>query len=224
MSFINRVVIDGATGFVGTWMREMAPRGVDIYAFSKKGYDTGIIDTMSMTHIVHLANIAPTRAIEAAKRNGARLLYCSSGAVYDQQNEYADNKRAWEVECRASGVDVVIARLFTFYGKGIDSHKAIHQFYKSVIEGRPLQVWGDGSTVRSYMHGSQLGRALWQLLFEGVNGEAYDVGSTRPTTTLRLAQRISAFTGSKIEFVDKQITNPYYMPNQEMLWYNKLTK
>lgn len=217
-----RVVITGATGFVGQWMLNTAPPDVDIYPMNREGYENGHLDTMSFTHCVHLANISPTRVIKATQRNEARLLYCSSGAVYDMQTEYANNKKRWEVECHVSGVDIVIARLFTFYGDGIDSGKAIHQFFKSAREGKPLQVWGDGSTVRSYMHGAQLGRAMWDVLMHGWNGEAYDIGSMFPTTTLRLAKRISKFTGCGIEFVDKPIDNPYYLPNQEMLWYNKI--
>jgi len=117
-----------------------------------------------------------------------------------------------ERRMRNSRVDYVIARLFTFFGDGLDDGKAYSQFVKAAREGRPLQVWGDGSTVRSYMHGSTMARRMWELLLTGESGHAYDVGSTRPQTVLRLAQRISAFTGAPIEFVDRDVPMPYYVP------------
>ena len=137
------------------------------------------------------------------------MLYASSGIVYYPiQSPYKQNKEIWESYCTESGVYCVIARLFTFFGKGLDDGKAWTQFTKAARESRPLEVWGD--CTRSYMHASTMARLMWDALLN--KSGIVDIGSTRPQTVKRLAQRISAFTGAKIEYIDKPVAVPYYVP------------
>jgi nucleoside-diphosphate-sugar epimerase len=208
-----KVLVTGGTGFVGHWMKRTQPDNITAFYFNREKYQSAWWEAMGhYDYVVHLANIQPWRAVICAKRNNARLLYCSSGAAYDQPGEYADNKRRWERECLDSGVDVVIARLFCFFGDRLDSGKAYTQFMRAARAGTPLKVWGDGSTVRSYLHGRDLGRQMWAVLLRGKSGEVYDIGSDRPTTILQLAQRIAKAAGCKIEMVDGDVPMPYYMP------------
>jgi nucleoside-diphosphate-sugar epimerase len=187
------VLITGGTGFVGSWMAKTKPAGFEIYALNRHNYETEWWDMWDFDYIVHLANVSPDKVIEASRYNHVRVLYCSSGIVYHEENntEYRQNKIKWEKACLDSGVDVVIARLFTFSGEGLDDNKAIVQFQKAAGAGQPLRVWGDGSCIRSYMHGSILGKWMWAILLKGKTGEAYDVGDDKPITMLELARRYS---------------------------------
>jgi nucleoside-diphosphate-sugar epimerase len=225
---MDKILVTGGTGFVGHWMQKTQPPGTNCLYSGRSRADWNVIakaktleeakpeieDSFNQParYVVHLANISPTESIELARRNNARLLYCSSGAAYDQPGEYADNKRRWERECLSSGVDVVIARLFCFFGDRLDDGKAYTQFMRAARAGTPLRVWGDGSTVRSYLHGRDLGKQMWAILLRGERGETYDVGSDRPTTILQLARRIAGAAGCKIEMVDGDVPMPYYMP------------
>jgi nucleoside-diphosphate-sugar epimerase len=190
---MDRVLITGGTGFVGYWMNQTQPKEVVGWYLSHKDYRAIQWDRVFCDYVVHLANVSPTSAIATAQRNNARLLYCSSGIVYHDENntEYRQNKMKWERECLFSYDNVVIARLFTFCGDRLDYGKAIVQFERAAREGKPLHVWGDGSCVRSYMHGEELGRWMWAILLNGKSGEAYDVGSDEPVTMLELAKRYS---------------------------------
>jgi len=213
MSSMPKVLITGGTGFVGTWMQKTQPSGLACHYIGRAEYERMKWTKERYDYYVHLANVNPTRVVDACEWFSARMLYASSGIIYTSlETQYAHDKRLWEWHCKSSGVNVVIARLFTFFGDGLDDGKAWTQFTKAAREGRPLQVWGNGSTVRSYMHGSTMARRMWELLLHGESGHAYDVGSTRPQTVLQLAQRISAFTGAPIEFVDKDVPMPYYVP------------
>ena len=211
-----RVLITGQTGFVGHWMTKKIPPGVEFVGGGRDFYNSGIMEHLNaITHIVHLAHVAPFDVIELAQRWGARLLYCSSGIVYHPENDtrYRHEKVQWENVCRASGVDVVIARLFTFFGAGLDANKAIVQFRQAAQERRPLKVWR--GVTRSYMHGAELGRQMWRVLFQGESGRAYDIGSKRPVSLERLAKRYQAFTGCEIQYIDGQVPMPYYVPRGE---------
>lgn len=207
----KNVLITGGTGFVGSWMRKTQPAHLNAWFMSRADYEMVYIErTTGIDYVVHLANVSPYPAIECARRNDARLLYCSSGAVYhpENDNEYRRNKMDWESECLYSGVDVIIARPFTFLGFS----PAQTTLFDAARAGRPLEVWGD--CIRSFMTGADLGRMMWAILFEGERGQAYDVGSDRPVTILRLAQRIKALcrTDSEIVFVDKPVPMPVYLP------------
>lgn len=209
------VIVTGGTGFVGTWMQKTQPEGVNAACLSRANYSEAL-ESMECDAIVHLANISPTLAIEQTKRNNARLLYCSSGIVYYPENniQYRQNKIEWEAECLQSGADVVIARLFTFRGNGLDDNKAIVQFERAAKANKPLHIWGDGSTIRSYMHGIQLGVLMWAILQNGKRGEAYDVGSDTPITMLELANRIVAENNSKSKIIvdGGKDAMPIYLP------------
>ena len=209
-------LVTGGTGFVGSWMRKTQPKDVDAVYLSHADYDNMLWESFTFSHVVHLANISPARVVAYCKRNDARLLYCSSGIVYHPENntEYRQNKLAWEKECLASGVDVVIARLFTFYGDGLDDNKAIVQFKKAAKEGKPLRIWGDGKTVRSYMHGRDLGKWMWAILLRGESGVAYDVGDETPVTMLQLAELCVAGKKPKPEIIIEggKDPMPVYLP------------
>lgn len=212
MSSTSRVLITGATGFVGHWMRKTKPEGVEFIGIDHDAYDTLLDFIDELTHIVHLAPVHPERVIKMAQEQNARLLYCSSGIVYypEQDTKYRHDKVTGEQACRVDNLDYVIARLFTFYGNMTQPDKAITQFFERARQGKPLQVWGD--CTRSYMHGAEMGRQMWKILFEGERGKAYDVGSKNPVSLLRLAQRIDRFTGCGIEFTSKRVPVPYYVP------------
>lgn len=222
---MNKVLITGGTGFVGYWMSKTKPANVSVTYLGRKAYDKYMDGGFTNRYdaFVHLAPVAPHHMIADAIYNHARLLYCSSGIVYHPEgdSQYRRDKIAWEVDCIASGVDYVIARLFAFSGEKLDDGKAITQFYKRAIAGEPLQVYGDGSTIRSYMHGYDLGRMMWAILERGERGKAYDVGSLTPVTMLELALFIIHTTKSKstIEFVDKPNPVPIYLPSRENMLY-----
>lgn len=217
---MDRILITGGTGFVGYWMQQVSHGPKDLYfsVLSHEAFDRGDWEDQSWNYIVHLAPVAPYSVIGCAMKCGARVLFASSGAVYNRNTEYARNKRTWEHFCMDSltysKVDVVVARLFTFYGKHLDDDKALTKFIKSAKAGEPIRIYGDGNTVRSYMNGDEMGKWMWAILFKGQSGEAYDVGSDKPVTMLELAQMVNKTFGNRSEIIieNKPEECPYYMP------------
>ena len=222
---MNNVLITGGTGFVGHWMKVTKPANVSVTYLGRAAYHE--FTQLNWKHFnfdgyVHLAPVSPHPAIVGAKWNHARLLYCSSGIVYHPEwnTDYRKDKVLWEQDVITAGIDAVIARLFTFSGDKLDDGKAIVQFYKCAIAGKPLQIYGDGSTIRSYMHGYDLGKMMWAILEHGKSGAAYDVGSLVPVTMLELAKFIIFTTKSKskIEFVNKPSPMPVYLPHKDRIF------
>lgn len=145
------------------------------------------------------------------------VLLVSSGAVYGPQPEqvrrlpedwpgapstfqafsaYGEGKRVAELLCeiyRRRGVETRIARCFTFLGPllPLDEGFAAGNFIADALAGRPILVKGDGRTARSYLYAGDLAAWLWTILFRGVPGQAYNVGSDQEITIRELAERIA---------------------------------
>jgi dTDP-glucose 4,6-dehydratase len=156
------------------------------------------------------------RVLDFADRtNTRRMLFLSSGAVYgrqppglartpedylggpdlsDARSAYAEAKRLGELLCagyhQERGLDVMIARGFAFVGPHLplDRHFAAGNFLCDALEGRPIQVRGDGTARRSYMYASDLALWLWTLLLTGSPGRAYNVGSETEVSIADLAR------------------------------------
>lgn len=208
------VLITGGTGFVGTWMKRTKPDDIDAYYLTKDGYENTSWYYQPWNYIVHLAPCEPNHSIHCCDIFGGRLLYCSSGAAYNLNTDYAKAKRWYEQECLDSAINVVIARLFTFYGEGQNENKAIVEFIRRAKANEPLVISGDGNTTRSYMHGSELGKWMWAILLKGKRGEIYDVGSDMPWTMLQLAQAVIRKYNSKSKIVIEGGCDPVpvYLP------------
>ncbi len=155
------------------------------------------------------------RIIDLARSQGiTRLLFISSGAVYDPQpsevdqlsetfattgrpaNLYAQIKRESEamfLEAARAGLRVSIARLFTFAGPYLPLNKnfAIGNFVNDALHGGPIQILGDGTTVRSYLYAADLAIWLWTVMLRGESGSIFNVGSDQAVSILELARAVA---------------------------------
>ncbi|MFI5349675.1 MAG: NAD-dependent epimerase/dehydratase family protein [Elusimicrobiota bacterium] len=158
------------------------------------------------------------RTLEFAERCGVKkFLFVSSGAVYGRQrpevarvaendpalvapldppSAYAEGKRAAErlgAEAAGRGLDVTCARCFAFVGPHLplDEHFAAGNFLRDALKGGPIEVKGDGTTVRSYLYAADLAAWLWAILLKGRPGRAYNVGSERGISIADLARFIA---------------------------------
>jgi UDP-glucuronate 4-epimerase len=119
------------------------------------------------------ANVRGTYVLlEAAHRAGVgRFVFGSSSSVYGINSRvpfteddpvampispYAATKIAGEAACHAYshlyGMTIICLRFFTVYGARQRPDLAIHKFARLISEGRPVPVFGDGSTRRDYTY------------------------------------------------------------------------
>jgi len=188
----------------------------------------GIDDPLLMRDVV----VEGTKnVLEYARQHKVkRLLFISSGAVYGNQhsdvshipedytgspnplnplNAYGCAKRQAENLCalyhHQYGVDYVIARCFAFIGPYLpqNAHFAIGNFIRDGINGGPIVVKGDGTTIRSYLYADDLAEWLWTILKKGRTGETYNVGSNEAITIADLAHLVSSCFKTKPEVIIK---------------------
>jgi nucleoside-diphosphate-sugar epimerase len=152
-----------------------------------------------------------------------KCLFTSSGAVYGPQpshivhvdesflggpdplepvSAYGEGKRVAEhmgaVASHALGWEWKVARCFAFVGPHLplNTHFAAGNFILNALEGQPIQVAGDGTAMRSYLHAADLAVWLWTILFRGVTRRAYNVGSFDGVSIADLARAVVEATGS----------------------------
>jgi nucleoside-diphosphate-sugar epimerase len=197
-----KVLISGGSGFCGFWLRQTQPDTIEGTYLYRKDYSEGEWREKHWDAIIHAAPVSPIYVLQ----NSKKVLYISSGAVYEGQTDYAKKKRHWESQC------VDIARLFSFVGSHLNRH-VVHDFIECAKQGKPLEVWGDGSTVRSYLYGSDLGDWLWKILLKGEG--VYNVGSAIPYTILETARIIADIIPAKIVVLGDRTPSSYYLPNTD---------
>jgi UDP-glucose 4-epimerase len=111
------------------------------------------------------------------------------------------------------GLDVRVVRLFNTVGPR-QSHKygmVLPNFVKAAIEGMPIQIHGDGTQTRCFIHVLDVVEALLQVMEnESISGEVFNIGNPEETSILQLAKSVISLTNStsNFEFIDHDSIYP----------------
>lgn len=155
----------------------------------------------------------------ARQKNVKAILHTSSGAVYGKQPSelthisesytgcpdiydtnaaYGEGKRVAEMLSslyfKNYNVPSKIARCFAFVGPylPIDTHFAIGNFIKNIIDQEDIFIKGDGTPYRSYMYASDLCIWLWTILFKAPPCRPYNVGSDDSYNLKQVAEIVAS--------------------------------
>ena len=116
--------------------------------------------------------IGTVRLLEWARERAVpRFLFASSSSVYGGNTKvpfseddfvdrpvspYAATKKAGELLCHTychlHGMNVAALRFFTVYGPRQRPEMAIHKFTRGILEGKAVDLYGDGSSRRDYTY------------------------------------------------------------------------
>lgn len=140
-----------------------------VHLAARAGVRPSLIDPLAYEE----TNVRGTYSLlEAARRYGTeQFIFGSSSSVYGINalvpfaeedpvtqpiSPYAATKIAGEAACQAYGhlygMRVVCLRFFTVYGARQRPDLAIHKFARLIAEGRPVPMFGDGSSRRDYTY------------------------------------------------------------------------
>jgi UDP-glucuronate 4-epimerase len=156
--------------------------------------------------------------LEAARETGiGRFICASSSSVYgvlktapfredmaltSTISPYAATKLAVEQVCsnysHLYGMRTVNLRFFTVYGPGQRPDLAIHKFTKLILEGKPIDQYGDGSTRRDYTYIDDIVQGVVACLsYEGQLCDVFNLGESQTTTLNELIAVIEQTLGKK---------------------------
>jgi UDP-glucose 4-epimerase len=135
----------------------------------------------------------------------------SIGAVGEARWIYAVSKLAGEHLVHAYhkefGMPTVTLRPFNVYGPGQVGEGAIHRFIVAALEGRPLEIHGDGTQIRAWCYvDDMVDGVMTAVEHPNAIGHSFNIGNGRAVVTIYgLANTIVRVLGSKsnITFVRK---------------------
>ena len=172
-----------------------------------------------------------TNLLEAARLNGVRkMVLASSSSVYGVNakvpfaerdpiftpiSPYAASKLACEalghVYHHVYGLDVVMLRFFTVYGPRQRPDLAIHKFARLIREGRPIPVFGDGSSARDFTYITDILQGILACTRQDFGYEIFNLGESEVVRLDRLIEVLENALGKKA-IIDRRPPQPGDVP------------
>lgn len=129
---------------------------------------------------------------------------------------YAATKAAGELICHTYShlfdIRTVCLRFFTVYGARQRPDLAIHKFSKLISEGKPIQMFGDGSTRRDYTYVDDIISGVRAAIdYDATMHEVFNLGESETTELSRLIELLEESLGKKA-IIDTQPMQPGDVP------------
>jgi nucleoside-diphosphate-sugar epimerase len=136
-------------------------------------------------------------AVKEAKAD-ARFIYASSSSIYGEApggptsedtlprpiSPYGMTKLAGEhltrLYGRVGGLTTVSLRFFTVYGPRQRPDMAFHRFFRAVLDGRPIEVYGDGRQLRDFTFVGDIVEGILAASEADGTSEVYNLGGGDP--------------------------------------------
>jgi dTDP-glucose 4,6-dehydratase len=120
--------------------------------------------------------------------------YFTETTPYAPNSPYSASKASSDLLVRAYhhtyGLPVVITNCSNNYGPYQFPEKLIPVVIQSVLNRKPVPVYGDGMNVRDWLYVRDHAEALWQTLTRGRDGETYNIGGANEWPNLRIVELI----------------------------------
>jgi UDP-glucose 4-epimerase len=126
---------------------------------------------------------------------------------------YGASKLAGEGYCSAYhgsfGIETVALRFGNVYGPR-SGHKSsvVAKFIRRALNGKTLEIYGDGQQTRDFIHTEDLTRAIFLAATEsGVGGEIYQIATNSETTINQLTEIIVEALMEEAGLHDVEVTH-----------------
>jgi len=164
-------------------------------------------------------SVATLHLLEAARHHGVeRFVFASSSSVYGLNDKvpfaetdallrvaspYGATKLASEAMCHAYahlyGLSIASLRFFTVYGPRQRPDLAIRKFAERMLAGRPIELFGDGSTSRDYTFVDDIVAGVRAAIEHdaGPGHEIFNLGNSSPVTLAELVAALERVLGTQ---------------------------
>ncbi len=192
----------------------------------------GVRPSLEEPALYQRVNVEGTvNVLEAARRSGVKkFVIASSSSVYGVNSKvpfaesdpivspispYAASKLACEalghVYHHVYGLDIVMLRFFTVYGPRQRPDLAIHKFARLIQAGKPIPVFGDGSTARDYTYITDILEGVFACTKREFGFGIFNLGESQTVQLTRLIELLEKALGKKAA-VDRQPPQPGDVP------------
>lgn len=192
----------------------------------------GVRPSLEQPALYQRVNVEGTvNILEAARRTGvkkviiassssvygvnAKVPFAESDPIFSAISPYAASKLACEalghVYHHLYSMDVVMLRFFTVYGPRQRPDLAIHKFARLIETGKPIPVFGDGSTARDYTYITDIVDGVMACAQKDFGYEIFNLGESQTVKLARLIELLEAALGKKA-VIDRQPPQPGDVP------------
>ena len=192
----------------------------------------GVRPSLAEPALYQRVNVEGTvNVLESARNHGIKkITIASSSSVYGLNSKvpfseddpifsaispYAASKLACEalghVYHHIYGMDVAMLRFFTVYGPRQRPDLAIFKFAHLIMAGRPLPVFGDGTTSRDYTFVTDTVDGILACTRKELGFEIFNLGESQTVTLNYLIELLESNLGKKAE-IDRQPMQPGDVP------------
>ena len=145
----------------------------------------------------------------------AKVPFSESDPIFSAISPYAASKLACEalghVYHHIYGMDVTMLRFFTVYGPRQRPDLAIHKFAQLITAGKPIPVFGDGSTARDYTYVTDTVDGVLAATQKTFGFQIFNLGESQTVTLAYLIELLEQVLGKKA-IIDRQPPQPGDVP------------
>ncbi len=200
--------------------------------------ETNIIGTMNLLELARDHEVPRFIFGSSSSVYGinAKVPFSEDDPVQHPISPYAATKAAGELLCHTYshlfGIRTVCLRFFTVYGARQRPDLAIHKFSRLISEGKPIQMFGDGTTRRDYTYIDDIIQGVRAAIdYDRSMHEVFNLGESETTELSRLIALIEETMGEKAN-IDRQPMQPGDVPitfadiskSKRLLGYDPQTK
>jgi UDP-glucuronate 4-epimerase len=130
-----------------------------------------------------------------------KVPFAESDPLVSVISPYAASKVACEalghVYHHVHGMDVAMLRFFTVYGPRQRPDLAIHRFAKLISAGKPIPVFGDGTTARDYTYITDIVDGVVACTERNLGFEIFNLGNSHSVKLSQLIEVLEKALGRK---------------------------
>ena len=146
----------------------------------------------------------------------SKVPFSEDDKIHQPISPYASTKASGELLCHTYShlfdIRTVCLRFFTVYGARQRPDLAIHKFTKLITEGKPIQIFGDGTTRRDYTYVDDIISGVRAAIdYDQSNYEVINLGESRTVELRELISLLENALGRKAQ-IDRQSKQPGDVP------------
>jgi Nucleoside-diphosphate-sugar epimerases len=150
---------------------------------------------------------------------GQKMPFSETLAVNTPISPYAASKKGAEAMCYSYhylyGIDVSIVRYFTVYGPAGRPDMSIIRFIKWIDEGKPIELFGDGSQSRDFTYVEDIANGTIKAL-KKTGYKTINLGGNKPYKLSYMINLIEKNLGKKAKYNYK----PFHKADIDATWAN----
>lgn len=174
----------------------------------------------SPQNFIHTNVIGTATLLESARRHGVkRFIQSSTGKVYGSickgafteesplapSSPYAASKAAGDLLAfsywRTYGLETIVMRAANNFGPFQHPENFIPDCVRRAVANEPIEVYGDGSLVRDWMHVDDYASAIVAVLLDGRPGEIYHASAGWELPMIEIVEKTLEVAGKSKELM-----------------------